>query len=598
MADMDVFAAMGIAGFGKKTSKKTLDPGRFDKSKRLEDGATVQPPPIQPANEERRSGPSRSMGPPALPSTSAAPAADVDGSDDDDDEEPGPPPTSAPDALEEPEFDPDDEGFDAADGPQFPITHELILSDHTKVVSALALDPSGARILSGSHDYDCKLWDFGGMSGSGPKPFKTWEPAGSYHIHDLKYSNDGQRFLVISGTSQAKLYDRDGEEKGAYVKGDMYIRDMKNTSGHVGELSACAWHPKDSEIFITSSSDSTIRIWDVENRRKQKGVIVVKSRERGARTKVTTCAYSPDGRYIAGACLDGALHLWKTNSNFVRPDMTVQAAHTKGTETGSLVFSVDGHTILTRGGDNTVKLWDLRAFKKPLAERVGALTLYPTTNAIFSPDNKYIVTGVGASGKGEKGSLLFLRRDDLEVEKQLEVDSTPVVVQWHPKINQLVVGLTSGKICVLYSPHTSLNGAKLLLNKGPAKRPTVEDMSDAVAAPTILTPHALPMFRDGEIARGSKRKHEKERMDPRKSHRPELPVTGPGRGGRVGASATQHVVQNLVRDTTRDEDPREALLKYAKVGEDDPQWTGAWRVNQPKPVFAEAEEEKDDEDEL
>jgi hypothetical protein len=32
-------------------------------------------------------------------------------------------------------------------------------------------------------------------------------------IHDLKYSNDGQKFLVISGTTQAKLFDRDGEEQ-------------------------------------------------------------------------------------------------------------------------------------------------------------------------------------------------------------------------------------------------------------------------------------------------------------------------------------------------------------------------------------------------
>ena len=55
------------------------------------------------------------------------------------------------------------------------------------------------------------------------------------------------------------------------------------------------------------------------------------------------------------ACLDGTLHLWKTNSNFVRPDMTTQNAHIKGTETGSLSFSVDGNTILTRGGDDTVK---------------------------------------------------------------------------------------------------------------------------------------------------------------------------------------------------------------------------------------------------
>lgn len=117
-----------------------------------------------------------------------------------------------------------------------------------------------------------------------------------------------------------------------------------------------------------------------------------------------------------------------------------------------------------------------------------------------------------------------------------------------------MTGLANGQICVLYSPNTSINGAKLLLNKGPPRKATIEDMSDALAAPTIITPHALPMFRDGEIARGTKRKHEKDRMDPRKSKRPELPVTGPGRGGRVGASATQHVVQNLVRDTTRDED--------------------------------------------
>lgn len=34
MADMDVFAAMGIAGFGKASTKKKLDPARFDKNKR------------------------------------------------------------------------------------------------------------------------------------------------------------------------------------------------------------------------------------------------------------------------------------------------------------------------------------------------------------------------------------------------------------------------------------------------------------------------------------------------------------------------------------------------------------------------------------
>jgi WD40 repeat protein len=91
----------------------------------------------------------------------------------------------------------------------------------------------------------------------------------------------------------------------------------------VGELSSCMWHPKDPKTFITSSADSTIRcvmfivlssiligcsrIWDIENKRKQKSVIVVKSKERGARTKVTACAYSPDGSMIGGGASSVAL---------------------------------------------------------------------------------------------------------------------------------------------------------------------------------------------------------------------------------------------------------------------------------------------------
>lgn len=227
-------------------------------------------------------------------------------------------------------------------------------------------------------------------------------------------------------------------------------------------------------------------------------------------------------------------------------------------------------------------VWDLRAFKKPLATHGGLATLYPGTNAIFSPDDKYVVTGAGAKKKGGPGRLVFLSKATLEPVKELVVDSTPVKVQWHSKINQaslfdashlvalflrfyfwqILTGLSNGEIVVLYSPNTSVNGAKLIMNKGPPRKATIEDMSDALAAPTIITPHALPMFRDGEIARGTKRKREKDRMDPRKSHRPELPVTGPGKGGRVGASATQHVVQNLVRDTTRDEDVRIRLLFF------------------------------------
>lgn len=50
-----------------------------------------------------------------------------------------------------------------------------------QVVSALAVDPSGARIATGSHDYDTKLWDFGGMDHR-LKPFKSFEANGNYYV--------------------------------------------------------------------------------------------------------------------------------------------------------------------------------------------------------------------------------------------------------------------------------------------------------------------------------------------------------------------------------------------------------------------------------
>lgn len=198
MADQDVFAAMGIAGFGKTQRKKGLDPRRFDQAKREGPAPSTRTAPE--TSSVAVAGPSNSdsdePGPRPLPKSGAAEA------DDDDD---------AGSGFEEPEYDPDTEQIDASE-PEFPITHEAILKEHTKVISALALEPSGARVLSGSHDYDCKLWDFGGM-GTSPRSFKTWEPAGSYYVNDVKFSNNGQQVLVISGTIQAKIFDRDGEEK-------------------------------------------------------------------------------------------------------------------------------------------------------------------------------------------------------------------------------------------------------------------------------------------------------------------------------------------------------------------------------------------------
>ena len=55
----------------------------------------------------------------------------------------------------------------------------------------------------------------------------------------------GDAFLVVTGSSQPKIFDRDGHELGQSVKGDMYIRDLKNTKGHQYRCCSGQWHPTD-----------------------------------------------------------------------------------------------------------------------------------------------------------------------------------------------------------------------------------------------------------------------------------------------------------------------------------------------------------------
>ncbi|KAG8183368.1 hypothetical protein JTE90_008271 [Oedothorax gibbosus] len=90
---------------------------------------------------------------------------------------------------------------------------------------------------------------------------------------------------------------------------------------------------------------------------------------------------------------------------------------------------------------------------------------------------------------------------------------------------------------------------------------------------------------------------EKYRKDPLRSQRPDLPVTGPGQGGRIeNAGRTSFIVRNLGLKKKIDEtlNPRDAILQYAKEAEENPFWvTPAYAKTQPKPIF-QAEEKSEE----
>lgn len=104
-----------------------------------------------------------------------------------------------------------------------------------------------------------------------------------------------------------QVYDREGREKGVFLRGDMYLRDMKNTKGHVAGCTDGQWHPVDRHSALTASTDGTLRLWDCE---KIEQKMVIKPTGASGRVPVTACSYSPDGRYIAGVALPHRPHLY------------------------------------------------------------------------------------------------------------------------------------------------------------------------------------------------------------------------------------------------------------------------------------------------
>jgi len=497
---------------------------------------------------------------------------------------------------EAPESDEDDdEGEEKDDNPlsKVPESHEILFDHGKKTISALALDPAGARLVSGSYDFDIKLWDFAGMDAS-LKSFRSLRPCECHQIKGLEYSPTGEHILVVAGNAQAKIIDRDGFEVMECVKGDQYLQDQARTKGHTAALHGGCWNPKIREEFITCANDSTVRLWDIHKQLKHKDIITCKG-VAGRKVVPTAVTYSNDGRYIVAACNDGSIQLWDHHKfTMVNVAMKNMTAHQNGSNTSCIKFSYDGMTLASRGGDDTVKLWDLRNFKQPLAVAKGLQNTYPMTDLVFSPDDKIVATAASLRKDETDGKIVFLDRSTLDVVKEMHVsESSTVRLLWHPKLNQMVVGCSNGQVKLFYDPVKSHRGAMLCVVKKARKIKHAEIM----ASKNIITPYALPMFRQGRPT-STKKAEERVRKDPIASHRPDLPITGPGTGGRVGnkgATLAQYVSQLIAsrKPDVYETDPRAAILRHAKEAEENPYWIDpAYKKTQPVAIFRHPDEDK------
>nr|KAG5694209.1 hypothetical protein BaRGS_027185 [Batillaria attramentaria] len=266
------------------------------------------------------------------------------------------------------------------------------------------------------------------------------------------------------------------------------------------------------------------------------------------------------------------------------------------TKDGSIqLWDHNKHTFVS---DDTLKLWDLRNFKKPLQQVGGLSNMFPMTDCVFSPDDKMIITGTSMDRGDKYGKAIFFERETMNKVYEMQMEGASVVrCLWHPKLNQMVLGCGDGQVHLYYDPKKSHRGAILCVVR--KKRKAKQE--EVVVNEHIITPYALPMFREGRPT-STRKQEEKVRKDPVKSHRPDLPVYGPGTGGRVGAKGatlSQYVAQSIAsrKPDPYEKDPRGAILRHAKEAAENPYWIdNAYTKSQPVPIFQKPEDEKDEKD--
>ena len=511
------------------------------------------------------------------------------------------PPTKAEENGNDSDDD-DDDDDDSEEEDEFPVSHELVLKTHERPITTLTADASGSRFITGSPDCTIKFHDFSSMTPNSLHAFKSVDPTATkasassetHPVHHVEFNpNSPSQVLVISATPQAKIFSRDGEELKSYVKGDMYLRDMHNTKGHVSAITTGTWHPTNRDFFVTAGTDSTLRIWDANMPLKQKDVIVHKSRAAGSagRTRMTAVAWgSPiqgGKNMLVATALDGSLVMYDGDGNYSRPSAEIRDAHMKDTWTGGIDISSDGRTVVTRGGDNTIKLWDTRKFKFPIStvEHQSTSDQYANSEIRFSPNSSSILTG------SIDGNLHILNPATLKPELITPVTpgSPLITLLWHDKLNQILTGSANAEMHVLYNPNTSTRGASMVMSKAPKRRHIDDD-------PTLTTDTSEGLSGDSGIPQGGTSYASRHptvgltvsgrSRDPR---RPHVPMTTPFAKSQPDE---QHIKNNIPLSSMRDEDPREALLKYADKAKNDPMFTNAWKETQPKAIYRELSDDE------
>lgn len=202
---------------------------------------------------------------------------------------------------------------------------------------ALAITSDETKLLSASSK-DLIMWDIEKGKKESTFQHTSW-------INAVVITPDGEKAISALEDSTLKVWDLNNKTE------------IMTLQGHTERVRALTLMP-DGQHIISGSEDGTIKIWDLQRKPMLAPFI-------GHSSWVKALAITPDNLFAVSASEDGTLKTWNLKD---KTEVFNLKGHTKWID--KLAITPDGKIAISASGDCTLKVWDL-ATGKELHNLVG-----------------------------------------------------------------------------------------------------------------------------------------------------------------------------------------------------------------------------------
>jgi WD40 repeat protein len=263
-------------------------------------------------------------------------------------------------------------------------------------------------------------------------------------VTTIKFIDEnGQSLGGSRGTEEVRLMDAEKWELKRNVDSDSF----DGRSAAVRDLVyAVAFSPDGKTLAMGGASPRVkggclLKLWDLQKEKLIGGTKETKEGDSDLGEAVNSLTFSPDGKLLAAACMDGKLRLFDGRTGELKKVWDDDSAR------WWVVFSPDGKTLVSQSGDKTVKVWDVETAKVRRTlegNKAGVMA------AAFSPDGKLFATGgiVRENDKVTGGEVILWDAQTGDLKHTLPDQTMPVsTLSFSPDGKTLAVaGGTSGDL--------------------------------------------------------------------------------------------------------------------------------------------------------